>query len=101
MGDMRNWSDEKRRRVAAELAAEMRLWSLDGLLERQATAFATCRKCRRVVPIDLARLAEACGRSRDLAVVELRLRCAACRHKGALIGIVWREPGQPLLRVVA
>ena len=98
---MPNWSDEKRARVAAELRAEARRSSLEGLIEMRVAAFATCRRCRRIVPLNLRKLAQTCGRSRDVSVVELRLRCGSCSHKGALIGIVWPEPGRPHLRVVA
>lgn len=101
MGDMRNWSEEKRQRVAAELRAEARKTSLGGLIEMRVAAFATCRRCRRIVPLDLRKLAETCGPSRDVAVVELKLRCASCKHKGALIGLVWPEAGKPLVRLVA
>lgn len=101
MGHIPNWSDEKRRRVAAELAAEARRWSLSGLIEKDVAAFATCRRCRRIVPLDLRKLATSCGEGRDLSLAEMKLKCASCGHKGALVGIVWPEPGRPLLRLVA
>jgi hypothetical protein len=101
MSHIPSWSDEKRRRVAAELQAEARRTSLEGLLEMRVAAFATCRQCRRIVPLDLRKLADACGVNRDVAVVEVRLRCASCGNRGALIGIVWPESGQGHLRLVA
>jgi hypothetical protein len=101
MGHMANWSDEKRRRVAAELRTEARKSSLGGLMEGNVATFATCKRCRRIVPLDLRRLIESCGPGRDIAVVELLLRCGSCGHKGALIGLVWPEAGKPHLRAVA
>lgn len=101
MSHIPNWSEEKRRRVAAQLVADARLMSLEGLLEMKVAAFATCRNCRRIVPLDLRRLLESCGGNRDVRVVELRLRCGSCGHKGALVGLVWPEVGQTHLRVVA
>lgn len=101
MGHMPNWSDEKRRRVAAELREEARQSSLEGLMEKNVAAFATCHGCRRIVPVDLRKLAESCGPSRHIEIAERRLRCACCKHKGALIGLVWPEVGQSHLRIVA
>ncbi len=101
MSHMPNWSEEKRRRVAAQLREEARKKSLGYLRDCKIAAFATCRGCRRIVPINLGRLAEAFGDERHIEVVEARLRCAKCGHKGAIIGMVWPEPGQPHLRAVA
>lgn len=101
MGHMANWSDEKRRRVAAELRAQARKSSLEGLIEQGVAAFATCRKCRRLVPINLEELARTCGPARDIEIVEMRLRCAPCGNKGAIIGLVWPLSGTSHLRIVA
>jgi hypothetical protein len=101
MGHIGNWSERKRQLEAMRANARARAWSPVGLLEARGAAFATCTGCRRVVRLDLPRLARTPLAKRDLRLTESRLRCSDCGSKGAVVGVVRPEDGEDGLRLVA
>ncbi len=101
MGHVGNWSERKRALEAGRLKAQMRAWSAIGLLEAGASAFATCPECRRIERLDLRRLARGPRGEDSLQLLEHRMRCRHCRHRGAVLGVVRPEDGACGLRLVA
>ncbi len=108
MGHVGNWSERKRRLEAERHGARMRAWSALGLLEAGVAAFATCLECRRTERLDLRRLARGPRAEHSLLMLEHRMRCRHCRHRGALLGLVRPDPklgaphpGAPALRLVS
>lgn len=92
MSHAANWSADKRRRIAGEIACEARLRQPVNLKRMGLRAWGRCQKCSYQAPIDLDALIERGHGQKDVIWGSVGLKCSNCQSRYPEVLVEW-EPG--------